>query len=99
MSTTASVVKPNFTKRNPVIDPPKPKLPTLKQKSCAACGTSDCHNGTRVQLDGQSYMVRVCKNPKCRQTLQDKDFLSKAKTVGQLVESQDKDKKARRLIR
>ena len=99
MSTTSLVVKPNFTKSNPVIDPPRPKMPTLKQKSCASCGTNDCHNGTRVQLDGQNYMVRICKNQKCRAALQNKDFLTKAKTVGQLVESQHKDVKKLRVIR
>lgn len=70
---------------------PKPaKVPTLKTKNCFVCGTTQCFNGTTVELDGARYLVRVCANADCLASVKSEEGLNDIKAKGLLVPSQYK---------
>lgn len=46
----------------------------LVSKNCVVCGTSKTYNGALVDIGDESYHVRVCSNPDCRETIYSEDM-------------------------
>jgi hypothetical protein len=88
---SVQIEKRNFTPKIKEVPPPKP-LETLKTKKCFVCGSGECHNGTRVELESSNYLVRVCKNEACQKTIHTVEGLQAIKSKNLLTPSHHKQK-------